>query len=294
MNKFEMMYRIGDFARLCGTSIDTLLHYDNVGILKPAIKKSNGWRYYQYIQFFTFMTISALKLSGCSLDEIRQYLFTNDLKANRERLNERLEIIDRQISSLSMAKKALQESIESIACAQSQPIDDVRIITLQEESIIVERSDLSKQTFEGNTVRNVEEVKKRLEDFNHLCKQTDFVQKVLPQLLFPKDRIQKGDYQVCLLFRPVKQTENSSNNIQIKPAGLYASMITQGLWPNSFASAYQRIKQFLTDNQLSLSGDVYVYPLKTVCTNNNHLAIVYQILAPVESMNNSTGKGKRQ
>ena len=286
MKNIEYHYKIGDFAKLCGTTIDTLLHYEDVGILKPAIIKANGWRYYLHIQFFTFLTISALKQSGCSLEEIYQYLNSSDLQSNKERLKERLAAIDKQIDGLHHAKKALQESIESINCAESQPIDSIRLITLPEENIIVESLTAPSETFEDDSVKNVEAIKKRLEDFSVLCKQMNFVQRVLPQLLFPEDKIKNGDYRSCYWFHPINKNDNKSINTRIKPDGMYASMIAQGRWPDSFSKAYQRIKKYLTDNQLSLRGDVYIYPLKTVCTSNYRLDIIYQLLTPVKYLNN--------
>lgn len=39
-------YKISEFAALCGLSRDTLLHYDRIGILKPAFVAPSGYRYY--------------------------------------------------------------------------------------------------------------------------------------------------------------------------------------------------------------------------------------------------------
>ena len=38
-------YKISEFAGLCGRSRDTLLHYDRIGILKPAFVAPSGYRY---------------------------------------------------------------------------------------------------------------------------------------------------------------------------------------------------------------------------------------------------------
>ena len=36
----------GEFARMMRVSKDTLFHYDKIGLLKPEIVKTNGYRYY--------------------------------------------------------------------------------------------------------------------------------------------------------------------------------------------------------------------------------------------------------
>jgi len=55
---------ISEFAALCGLSRDTLLHYDRIGILKPAFVAPSGYRYYTLSQFTTVDLIAVLKASG--------------------------------------------------------------------------------------------------------------------------------------------------------------------------------------------------------------------------------------
>ena len=72
------MFRIGEFSKLCGLSLDTLYHYDNRNILKPSIiDKVNGYRYYEAAQLVTVNKIRALKDSGFTLDEIGEVLRSN-------------------------------------------------------------------------------------------------------------------------------------------------------------------------------------------------------------------------
>ena len=51
MNQY---FTTGEFAKLWGVKKQTLFHYDEIGIFKPAIKKPNGYRYYSYQQFEVF------------------------------------------------------------------------------------------------------------------------------------------------------------------------------------------------------------------------------------------------
>ena len=39
-------YTVSQLARLSGTSVRTLHHYDEIGLLKPASVGDNGYRYY--------------------------------------------------------------------------------------------------------------------------------------------------------------------------------------------------------------------------------------------------------
>ena len=55
---------VGEFARICHTTRETLLHYDRKGLLKPAYVAENGYRRYSMKQYFDFDLICLLKEGG--------------------------------------------------------------------------------------------------------------------------------------------------------------------------------------------------------------------------------------
>lgn len=74
----KTMFRIGEFSKLCGLSIDTIYHYEKMQLLIPyQIDKFSGYRYYEAKQLVTVNKILALKDSGFTLDEISRTLNKN-------------------------------------------------------------------------------------------------------------------------------------------------------------------------------------------------------------------------
>lgn len=72
------MFRIGEFSKLCGLSIDTLYHYEKMKLLIPSqIDKFTGYRNYEAKQLVTVNKIMALKDSDFTLDEIATVLNKN-------------------------------------------------------------------------------------------------------------------------------------------------------------------------------------------------------------------------
>ncbi len=72
------MFRIGEFSRIARVTIDTLRHYDALGLLKPVqVDPVTGYRYYTARQLKVLNRILALKDSGLSLDEIGSILQDN-------------------------------------------------------------------------------------------------------------------------------------------------------------------------------------------------------------------------
>ena len=53
----KMLFTIGQFADLHEINKKTLMWYDEIGLLKPACIKENGYRYYSYQQSATLETI---------------------------------------------------------------------------------------------------------------------------------------------------------------------------------------------------------------------------------------------
>ncbi|MBQ3137580.1 MAG: MerR family transcriptional regulator [Clostridia bacterium] len=75
--------KIGEFAKMCGTKISVLRHYDREKLLEPQYTdKFSGYRYYSSEQILTFYRINALKKAGFSLQEIREIL--SGRKSNKE------------------------------------------------------------------------------------------------------------------------------------------------------------------------------------------------------------------
>ncbi len=75
--------KIGEFAKMCGTKISVLRHYDREKLLEPQYTdKFSGYRYYSSEQILTFYRINALKKAGFSLQEIREII--PEKKSNKE------------------------------------------------------------------------------------------------------------------------------------------------------------------------------------------------------------------
>lgn len=79
------MFRIGEFSRITRVTIDTLRHYDALGLLKPAkVDPFTGYRYYSARQLASLHRILALKEVGFSLEEIARVLHPAEKLSNAE------------------------------------------------------------------------------------------------------------------------------------------------------------------------------------------------------------------
>ena len=69
------MLKIGEFAKACGASVQTLRYYDQIGVFcADYIDLDSGYRYYSQDKIKTFQLIEQLKQLDFSLDEIKEFL----------------------------------------------------------------------------------------------------------------------------------------------------------------------------------------------------------------------------
>ena len=123
MQKFnDPCIKTGDFARLCGTNKRTLIHYDEIGLFKPAYTDDRGYRYYSKSQFDVFFTINCLSKLGMPLKEIGAFLNHRNPQALKKLLLEQREEVlkeeerirkTRQVIETKLALVSLQEKLES-------------------------------------------------------------------------------------------------------------------------------------------------------------------------------------
>lgn len=65
---------IGEFATLGNTTVETLRHYDKLGLLKPAfVDEQTNYRYYTMTQYERLSIILAFRHMDVSLDDIQEY-----------------------------------------------------------------------------------------------------------------------------------------------------------------------------------------------------------------------------
>lgn len=136
MQKFnDPCIKTGEFARLCGTNKRTLIHYDEIGLFKPAYTDDRGYRYYSESQFDVFFTINCLSKLGMPLKEIGAFLNHRNPRALKKLLLEQREEVlkeeerirkTRQVIETKLSLVSLQEKLENLSDSDSGSKDAVR------------------------------------------------------------------------------------------------------------------------------------------------------------------------
>jgi len=261
----NVRFSTGEFARLCGTTKQTLFHYDQMGLLKPALIGDNGYRFYSPQQFFVFDMITLMKQGGSSLKEIKGYLasyepgaFLEILKNKRERLEQEAAQIERLLSRL---KRTAADTEYAMAALDRPP----EVLELTEDFLLAcpatdnEHSALDHPASSEAERRALGDLVRRVSDHFANCERhADISRTPLGTIIAHEDLI-KGNNRVAWFFsRAGKRID--SPGLLIRPAGNFMVKVFRG-------GAVQRglvlaeLREWIADRGLTVVGDAYIYEL---------------------------------
>lgn len=100
----ETLFRIGEVTRIMGITRKTLLVYEDMGLLTPAVKDAeSGYRYYSADNMTQIRSIRSLQTLGLSLKEVAEYYYdTENIDTHLERLISLRATLDRNIQLLQI------------------------------------------------------------------------------------------------------------------------------------------------------------------------------------------------
>lgn len=105
-----MAYTVKKLAKISGVSIRTLHWYDEIGLLKPAYYKANGYRYYEEEQLLLLQQILFFRELGFKLGDIQKMLTNSDfdkIKALCVHRNTLEETVKRMVKLIGTIDKTL-------------------------------------------------------------------------------------------------------------------------------------------------------------------------------------------
>lgn len=127
----DVMFTIGDFARLGGVTVRMLRHYDSLGALVPAhVDPVTGYRRYAAAQLPRLNRLCALKDLGLTLEQVRTVL---DAQVSAEELRGMLTLRRAQLEDQIAADRERLAAIEA------------RLRTIEKEGTMSELEYVEKQ-----------------------------------------------------------------------------------------------------------------------------------------------------
>lgn len=100
----KSLFQIGEVSKIMGVTRKTLLVFEDMGLITPAVKdEESGYRYYSADNMTQIRSIRSLQSLGLSLKEVAEYYYDiNNIDAHLSRLMELRASLDRNIQMLQV------------------------------------------------------------------------------------------------------------------------------------------------------------------------------------------------
>ncbi|MCH4886497.1 MerR family transcriptional regulator [Acidaminobacter sp. JC074] len=130
---------IGKMAKLNQVTVQTLRHYDKMGLLKPVIvDEISNYRYYTIDQCARLDMIQYMKCLGMSLEAIKNQLDAKNIKDLDDILSNQEKWIEEELKGLRDMKKAVKGYRDNISRYRSAPkLGEIYIEELEERNVYV-------------------------------------------------------------------------------------------------------------------------------------------------------------
>lgn len=268
--------RSGEFAQLCSTTKNTLIHYDELGILRPTGRDANGYRRYTMLDFTRFNVVRALTQAGFSLAQVRDMLDTPSPARLAQLARDNAEALEQRIEELRRSMRLLAE-IERQAASAEAAGPDPEIITLPARFVLAtDRVDAL--TIDGNW----DEVFLADAQLGRELASLGPEEAIAPYgMTATVDKTGAPRYDglfYLLPHKPKVQAEKASSyTFETLPQGTYARLAYASPW-SGVGEAYRKLRAFLADEGLA-PGETYyeISQTRFLDTDSNHYRCTLEV-----------------
>ena len=244
-------FRIGEFAKLCDVTKDTLFHYEKMNLLKPQRMDSNGYRFYGAEQFFYMEMIKCLKESGLSLQQICEFKEEYNATQYLKMLQQQKEYLKVELQRIQRLYDSLSDSIRMTMEAMHKPLDEPKIIALEEDYLITWRVDGEARDPQIQVVAEADTISSLLKYCSRLGIKPA---QPLGSIVSKQNLIHGKNYSDRCYFHVSEPLDD--DHFLLRPRGRYLTMLHKGLYDGS-EEAYQILHRYITDHGLRICGDGY-------------------------------------
>lgn len=249
----------GEFAKLCGTTKNTLIHYDQMGLLHPSLVGDNGYRYYTYSDVTRFVAIKTFSEAGFTLKQVKTILDNSEPASLALAAKENGTVLSKRISELERAAALLHE-----IATQAEAVADDASVNIKDEP---ERMLLVMKT--SKAVRQGDDLSLLWNESNHALEALSLIgpRAELAPYGFTSWRA-NGDlvYESAYFLLPsdIKIPKTATRYIETvedlslvpKPSGRYLELGYFGSWEN-ITKAYEQLILYASKNDLCIFEPYY-------------------------------------
>lgn len=270
----EYCISAGAFARMCQTTRDTLRYYEKQGILVPKKSEKNGYHYYSYAQISSYYFISTFRGLGCSVEDIKEWeevRFDGFVDRQYAALLMQQRELERRIGIIGNTRKLL-EQIRKNDTGKPELYEQPEIFRLKVTKVL---SDPATSFSEIST-----DIHRHLKECAH-----PGIQAFPMGASIGREDFQKEQYVYREVFS-FADAQASGPGIRELSGRLTVVMVCREK-DGDIRIAYQKIRNYLQEQALQLSSDLYSLSIVNVIDPNaerKYLKYIIACVEPVKSM----------
>lgn len=240
------LFTIGRFADLHNINKKTLMWYDRVGILKPAVIKENGYRYYTYFQSPVLETILLLRSLDVSIPEIKVFLQNRSPERLKDLLEKTVSSVDSKITELKEVKKTLVAQRDDAEFLLNLNVDEISVIEREAEYLAVLRT-----TKDAALEEEIELILTETKSLN-----LHHLHDAVYGSMISAGSIYRGDLDDYTALYIKTGISRKNKNAHVKPKGKYLRAYCKGSW-DKLPCKYKEILDYAKANNIKLTGYAY-------------------------------------
>ena len=266
----KQTFTIGQFAALHGINKKTLMWYDEIGLLKPAFIRENGYRCYTFKQSAELETILMLRDLHVPLKEIAVFMEKRSAPALADLFAEKLVEVDEVIAYLQALRRTMIRHCENMQRLATLDFDAITLVENHSPLPLF----LVPTTTETSLDEAIMQMLMALQKQN-LKRPYDAVYGAM----LPVTAIYDGRFDDYTSFTIAFPKEIAQLGEHTPPAGTYLRAYHQGDW-SELPARYREILAFAARENLELYGYAYETGLNDAVAKSMADSIT-EILIPV-------------
>lgn len=263
----ERNFSIGEVAKLHNISVQTLRHYDKIGLIKPSyVNEKSKYRYYSAKHFVILDLIKQCKAMGLSLEEIKNLIENyTSFDSILNIISKQKEMIDNKIKELSMVKNNISFLEERIKESLEEGIDDV-FVKYNDERKFIKYNNTKRYTeeFEINLSKTLVDMEQKYGISN---KELAF------SIAYEDIKKYKELIYNNMLIGIKEDIKKHEGNLITLPRGEYVTLNFDDDY-NDTSKYYKKVIDYIDRNNIKVSGDFYeIYIMTRVGTDGKEKSL---------------------
>ena len=240
-------YSIGEISKIYNISVDTLRHYEKINLLKPALKKESGYRYYSSEQIWKLNNIRNLRGLGLGLEDIKGFLETRSVNSTEKILDSQLQIIKKELEKFNRLKEELLIKKLNLEYFKNDVIFGIpQLKSISKRRIIKSKGQIKE---DGDIDFKIKLLSiKTLSENDFLFTENEFGGTLSRENFFQN---KYDTYEEIFVIN----NEGTEEGDYIEK-GEYVSIFYKGYYSENY-KYYIKAKEFIIENTLEVTGDIF-------------------------------------